>query len=83
MKIGLGFLVNDGDEAQPGQKGWGGLGPHAIVFGKTPGETALITLGGPAAAVPTISQWGLIIMALLILTSGAVVIGRRRRMVPG
>lgn len=44
VQFGLGFSLNDGDEAQPGQKGWGGLGPHAVVFGKTPGETALVTL---------------------------------------
>ena len=46
-KFGLGMAINDGDEAagQEGQKGWGGLGAHSIVFGKTPGETALVTLG--------------------------------------
>jgi len=43
-KFGLGMAINDGDEAEPGQKGWGGLGAHAIVFGKTPSETALVTL---------------------------------------
>src|SRR6185369_3981015 len=54
-QFGLGMAVNDGDGAlvdavqygqagQEGQKGWGGLGAHAIVFGKTPSETALITL---------------------------------------
>jgi len=45
MRFGLGMAINDGDQATPGQKGWGGLGAHAIVFGKTPSETALITLG--------------------------------------
>jgi hypothetical protein len=44
-QFGLGMAINDGDELTPGQKGWGGLGAHSIVFGKTPGETALITLG--------------------------------------
>ena len=44
-QFGLGMAINDGDELTPGQKGWGGLGAHAIVFGKTPGETALVTLG--------------------------------------
>jgi hypothetical protein len=34
----------DGQVGQDGQKGWGGLGAHSIVFGKTPSETALITL---------------------------------------
>ncbi|HKX61592.1 MAG TPA: sugar-binding protein, partial [Verrucomicrobiae bacterium] len=43
-KFGLGMAINDGDQATPGQKGWGGLGAHSIVFGKTPSETALITL---------------------------------------
>jgi hypothetical protein len=44
-QFGLGMAINDGDLANPGQGGWGGLGAHAIVFGKTPSETALITLG--------------------------------------
>ena len=44
-QFGLGMAINDGDELTPGQKGWGGLGAHAIVFGKTPSETALVTLG--------------------------------------
>ncbi len=55
-KFGLGMAINDGDGAlvdgvqygqagQEGQKGWGGLGAHSIVFGKTPQETALVTLG--------------------------------------
>lgn len=43
-KIGLGMAINDGDEFTPGQKGWGGLGAHSIVFGKSPSETALLTL---------------------------------------
>ena len=56
MQFGLGMAINDGDGAlvngvqygqagQEGQKGWGGLGAHSIVFGKTPSETALVTLG--------------------------------------
>lgn len=45
-QFGLGMAINDGDSGpgQAGQKGWGGLGAHAIVFGKTPAETALVTL---------------------------------------
>src|SRR5205814_4057394 len=47
LQFGLGMAINDGDAGagQDGQKGWGGLGAHAIVFGKTPQETALVTLG--------------------------------------
>jgi Concanavalin A-like lectin/glucanases superfamily/Carbohydrate family 9 binding domain-like len=47
MQFGLGMAINDGDAGvgQNGQKGWGGLGAHAIVHGKTPSETALVTLG--------------------------------------
>jgi hypothetical protein len=45
MQFGLGMAINDGDELTPGQKGWGGLGAHSIVFGKTPAETASVTLG--------------------------------------
>jgi hypothetical protein len=44
-QFGLGMAINDGDKDTPGQKGWGGLGAHSIVFGKTPSETALVTLG--------------------------------------
>ena len=44
-QFGLGMAINDGDQLTPGQKGWGGLGAHSIVFGKTPSQTALITLG--------------------------------------
>jgi hypothetical protein len=37
-QFGLGMAINDGDNGsgQNGQKGWGGLGAHAIVFGKSP-----------------------------------------------
>jgi hypothetical protein len=44
MQLGLGVCVNDGDQANPGQAGWSGLGPHALVFGKSPFETAQVTL---------------------------------------
>ena len=45
-QFGIGMSINDGDagEGQDGQKGWGGLGAHAIVHGKSPSETALLTL---------------------------------------
>jgi hypothetical protein len=41
------LAINDGDNGagQAGQKGWGGLGAHALVFGKSPKETALVSLG--------------------------------------
>jgi hypothetical protein len=47
-QFGLGMAINDGDEpeSQHGQKGWGGLGAHSIVYGKHPSETALVTLSG-------------------------------------
>lgn len=62
--FGLGMAINDGDgvtvngvqygqAGQEGQKGWGGLGAHAIVFGKTPQETALITLAKGNDIEPT------------------------------
>ncbi|MCA9214363.1 MAG: hypothetical protein KDB27_14930 [Planctomycetales bacterium] len=50
-QFGLGMAINDGDQAIPGQGGWGGLGAHAIVFGKSPGETALVTLVPEPAGV--------------------------------
>ncbi|MCP4593025.1 MAG: IPTL-CTERM sorting domain-containing protein [bacterium] len=33
-------------------------------------------------SIPTVSEWGLILMTLLLLTAGTVVIGRRRRPLP-
>lgn len=57
ITIGMGFAVNDGDEFQPGQRGWSGLGPHSIVFGKSPGETALVTFG----AVPEPAEIGVVV----------------------
>ena len=33
----------------------------------------------PACAVPTVSEWGLAVMTLLLLTAGTVVLGRLRR----
>ncbi len=46
VQFGLGMAINDGDQDTPGQKGWGGLGAHALVFGKSPEQTALVTLDG-------------------------------------
>ncbi len=43
-QFGLGMAINDGDEATPGQTGWGGLGAHAVVWGKNAEQTALVTL---------------------------------------
>jgi hypothetical protein len=48
--LGFGVAINDGDEDDPGQKGWGGLGAHSIVFGKTPQETVELTLVESVAA---------------------------------
>ncbi|MBN8247203.1 MAG: hypothetical protein J0L84_07135, partial [Verrucomicrobia bacterium] len=52
-QFGLGMAINDGDELTPGQRGWGGLGAHSIVFGKTPSETALITFAKRNDIEPT------------------------------
>ena len=61
MSIGVGVCVNDGDLDTPGQKGWGGWGPHAAVFGKNGDKTGLVTLGAPAAVSPAskaATTWG-------------------------
>jgi hypothetical protein len=47
--LGFGVAINDGDEIETGQKGWGGLGAHSIVFGKTAQETAELTFVVAAA----------------------------------
>ena len=33
----------------------------------------------PGTIIPTVSEWGLMVMTLLILTAGTIVIGRQRR----
>lgn len=68
VQFGLGMAINDGDELTPGQKGWGGLGAHALVFGKAPAETALVTL------VPEPSS-----ICLSMIAVGAILLLRRRR----
>ena len=68
--FGLGMAINDGDELTPGQQGWSGLGAHALVFGKSPSETALITL-----EVPEPSSIGLLLIAMCAML-------RRRRKGP-
>lgn len=68
VQFGLGMAINDGDEATPGQGGWGGLGAHSIVFSKSPEETALVTL-----AVPEPSGISLSMVAI-----GALLLRRRR-----
>ena len=68
-QFGLGMAVNDGDEATPGQKGWSGLGPHALVFGKSPAETAEVTL------VPEPGSLGLSMTAII----GALLLRYRKR----
>jgi len=69
VQFGFGMAINDGDEATPGQRGWGGLGPHALVFGKTPSETAVVTL------VPEPGSLGLSMMAII----GATLLRCRKR----
>jgi hypothetical protein len=66
VQFGFGMAVNDGDEATPGQQGWSGLGPHSLVFGKTPSETAQVTL------VPEPTSLGLFMIA------GAMLLRRRQ-----
>ena len=43
--FGLGFAINDGDPSETGQGGWSGFGPHSMVFGQSPSETALFRVG--------------------------------------
>ena len=54
MKFGVGICVNDGDNDTPGQTGWSGWYPHAIVFGKNSEKTGLVVLtNAPFAVGPT------------------------------
>ncbi len=51
--IGLGLIVNDGDDepGQDGQKGWLGWGANSIVHGKDASQTNLLILSGEALSV--------------------------------
>ena len=45
-KIGMGMVINDGDDepGQQGQKGWLGWGANSVVFAKDTSQTNLLTL---------------------------------------
>jgi hypothetical protein len=62
QQVGVGMAINDGDEATPGQKGWGGWGAHALVHSKHPSEAGLLTLQSPE---PTVEILGVGTEALL------------------
>ncbi len=48
---------------------------HAV---NTDGDTASVLAGNRPWGIPTVSEWGLLIMALLVLGAGTVVLMRRR-----
>lgn len=48
LEVGLGICVNDGDVDTPGQKGWSGWYPHAVVHGKNSEKTGLVILSSDA-----------------------------------
>jgi hypothetical protein len=52
MQLGIGVAVNDGDNdgGQQGEGGWSGWGSYAPIFGKTPGDTGLVTLRGTSSS---------------------------------
>ncbi|MCH7592811.1 MAG: IPTL-CTERM sorting domain-containing protein [Planctomycetes bacterium] len=45
----------------------------------TPQPHAAILTPNPQADIPAVSAWGLIVMTLLVLTAGAVLLGRKPR----
>lgn len=59
-----------------------GLPISAALLRKTNTSAMLfeqLSVNGPIGEVPTVSEWGLIVLALLLLTAGTIVFGRRRR----
>ncbi|MGK0190306.1 MAG: hypothetical protein ACI9R3_006129, partial [Verrucomicrobiales bacterium] len=56
--FGFAVSINDGDEATPGQKGWSGVGPGALVRGKNANLTDLFILG--TTPVPPVLADGLV-----------------------
>ncbi|MFH1109944.1 MAG: hypothetical protein V1790_12235 [Planctomycetota bacterium] len=59
--------------------GWGDSAPFTISsptgMGWGDSEPFIITLGG----IPVVSEWGLLVMTLLVLTAGTIVIRRSKR----
>jgi hypothetical protein len=45
-----------------------------------PSEAVIIQIVNSAPAIPTVSQWGLVVMFLLVLTKGTLACARRLRM---
>ncbi len=56
---------------------WTGDGLPDILVGGSDGQVHLF-LGVPS--IPTVSEWGLLVMSLLVLTAGTLLFTRRRRM---
>ena len=61
-ELGIGICVNDGDVNTPGQAGWSGWYPHAIVHNKNSEQTGLVRLTEGTLAVEAANKltttWG-------------------------
>ena len=61
-ELGIGICVNDGDVNTPGQAGWSGWYPHAIVHNKNSEQTGLVILTDETLAVEAVNKltttWG-------------------------
>ena len=61
-ELGIGICVNDGDVNTPGQAGWSGWYPHAIVHNKNSEQTGLVRLTEDTLAVEAANKltttWG-------------------------
>ena len=61
-ELGIGICVNDGDVNTPGQAGWSGWYPHAIVHNKNSEQTGLVILTDETLAVEAANKltttWG-------------------------
>ena len=64
------------------------LAAHGVLPAQDPVDSSGGPGGGPngipdsceaGASIPTVSEWGMIVLTVLLLTAGAVLVGRRRR----
>lgn len=67
------FSTLDGSGVQ------GTFGIQVRSNGTTIQVTESFSCGGEEPAIPTVSEWGMIVMTLVLLTAGAIVLGRRRQ----
>ena len=69
--------VNPGTTVQLGAFAGPRSDPQDVLFGTGPGAVNPILLSLPLSEIPTLAEWSMLLLALLLLTSGVVALRRR------